>query len=244
MLSNQPVLLQIIETALKQDKLANAYLLVGENANAYPDEIVAYITQAKKRVLSGNYRDYLKFDRSSGLKKEDVKQLQTYFSKKTQESFGKKLYTIYNVEKASSAALNALLKFLEEPESDTVAILTCHNKDLILPTIASRCQIITLVPEATTNELVNTLFQKYDTYTDIDLLFLEMHKDANNKEVTYDIFYEVYTLLMEKYRYLKLSYFKAFAQMQNHFEKACNIALVLDATLYEIKKAVDNDIIG
>lgn len=237
MLSNQPVLSQILKTALQKNELANAYLLVGENANVYPDEIVQFLTQETNRITNRNYRDYLVFDEASGLKKEDVKKLQIYFSKKTQEDFGKKIYTIYNVEKASNAALNALLKFLEEPVSDTIAILTCSNKDLVLPTIASRCQVITLKEETkAVSEVVVTLFEKYKVYDNLDLMFIEMHKDATSKEIDYAIFYEVYQLLIEYYRSRNLIYFKSFAKLQNHFEKSCSLALVLDATLYEIKR--------
>lgn len=42
-------------------------------------------------------------------------------------------------------AANSLLKFLEEPEEDIIAILSCKNTSVVLPTIISRCQQIKLV---------------------------------------------------------------------------------------------------
>jgi len=41
-------------------------------------------------------------------------------------------------------AQNALLKVLEEPPANTIIYVTTPNKDLLLPTILSRCQTITL----------------------------------------------------------------------------------------------------
>jgi len=41
-------------------------------------------------------------------------------------------------------AQNALLKLLEEPPANTIIYITISNKDLILPTIISRCKIINL----------------------------------------------------------------------------------------------------
>ena len=43
----------------------------------------------------------------------------------------------------SVSAANSLLKFLEEPASDTVAILMTEQGQRILPTILSRCQVLT-----------------------------------------------------------------------------------------------------
>ena len=44
-------------------------------------------------------------------------------------------------------AQNALLKVLEEPPEHTIIILSTENKDILLPTVVSRCQIIELQKE-------------------------------------------------------------------------------------------------
>jgi len=41
-------------------------------------------------------------------------------------------------------AQNALLKLLEEPPANTIIYITISNKDLLLPTIISRCKIVNL----------------------------------------------------------------------------------------------------
>jgi len=58
-----------------------------------------------------------------------------------------RVVAIYELQQASEAAQNALLKTLEEPPQNTVIIITCPHPKLLLPTIVSRCQIITLPPK-------------------------------------------------------------------------------------------------
>ncbi len=41
-------------------------------------------------------------------------------------------------------AQNALLKILEEPPNNTIIVLTAENKEVLLPTILSRCKVIEL----------------------------------------------------------------------------------------------------
>jgi DNA polymerase III delta prime subunit len=59
-------------------------------------------------------------------------------------------------ENITPEAQNALLKILEEPPANTIIIITAQKKELILPTIISRCKVIALQEkemELTRNEL-------------------------------------------------------------------------------------------
>jgi len=47
-------------------------------------------------------------------------------------------------ERATVEAANALLKTLEEPPAQVIMLLTATEADLLLPTIVSRCQVLTL----------------------------------------------------------------------------------------------------
>ena len=53
-----------------------------------------------------------------------------------------------NAERMTEAAQNCLLKTLEEPPPSTVLILTTAYPDHLLPTVASRCQALSLTPVA------------------------------------------------------------------------------------------------
>lgn len=68
---------------------------------------------------------------------EAVRELQRKLSFK-----GRKTALILDADGLSSEAQNALLKILEEPPKDTIIILTAFTRFSLLPTIASRCQII------------------------------------------------------------------------------------------------------
>ena len=52
-----------------------------------------------------------------------------------------KVYIIDEVHMLSNSAFNAFLKTLEEPPENTIFILASTDKDKIIPTILSRCQI-------------------------------------------------------------------------------------------------------
>ena len=59
---------------------------------------------------------------------------------------GKKVFIISNSEDMNAEASNSLLKTLEEPSQNTVLLLTTSQRDKLLPTIISRCQLVQLDP--------------------------------------------------------------------------------------------------
>ena len=58
----------------------------------------------------------------------------------------KRVVIINDAETMNEAAENSLLKTLEEPTGDVVFILVTANKDLLLPTILSRCMKLYFAP--------------------------------------------------------------------------------------------------
>lgn len=56
----------------------------------------------------------------------------------------RKVFVIREIERATAPAANALLKTLEEPPPQVVLLLTSNRRDLVLPTVLSRCQIVGL----------------------------------------------------------------------------------------------------
>lgn len=56
----------------------------------------------------------------------------------------KKIYIIKGAEKIKENLANTLLKFIEEPEEGIIAILITENKNKIINTILSRCQVISM----------------------------------------------------------------------------------------------------
>lgn len=54
---------------------------------------------------------------------------------------------IKNIDKASVEALNAFLKNLEEPQKNLIYVITTDSINNLLPTIISRCQVISVGSE-------------------------------------------------------------------------------------------------
>lgn len=52
------------------------------------------------------------------------------------------VYVISNAEKLNISSSNTLLKFIEEPEDNIIGIFITNNKENIIETIKSRCQLI------------------------------------------------------------------------------------------------------
>ena len=57
-----------------------------------------------------------------------------------------KVFVVREIHLANAAAQNALLKTLEEPPDGTVLILLADQLEGLLPTVISRCQIVTFSP--------------------------------------------------------------------------------------------------
>jgi DNA polymerase-3 subunit delta' len=57
-----------------------------------------------------------------------------------------KIFLIFDADLMNAEASNSLLKTLEEPAENTLLVLTTSEKDRLLPTIVSRCQLIQFSP--------------------------------------------------------------------------------------------------
>jgi len=53
-----------------------------------------------------------------------------------------KVYIVSSADLFNDASANAFLKTLEEPPGDVIIVLMAHSFDAVLPTIASRCQVV------------------------------------------------------------------------------------------------------
>lgn len=102
-----------------------------------------------ERVNNGNYPE-IKIIEPDGMliKKQQVLDLQKDFSRSSVEG-SKLIYIIRDCDRMRPETTNSMLKFLEEPVSNVVAILMTNNYNNILPTIISRCQVIKLNNDST-----------------------------------------------------------------------------------------------
>ena len=95
-------------------------------------------------VDTDNYVD-LKIIEPDGsmIKKKQMLDLQDEFNNKSLLD-NKRIYIIKEADKLNQSSANTILKFLEEPEDDIVAILVTNNRYSVIETILSRCQILSL----------------------------------------------------------------------------------------------------
>lgn len=154
----QPVIYKTFVNAKNDGRLSHAYLLSGsigmplkETAMFLaksivcdnPNPLACNECMTCIRMDEGNYADLIVFDGSEGrIKKEDVQKITGSFDKSALEEKGVMIYVIHLVENMTSVAVNALLKFLEEPGRSIYAFLTTENESKVLPTIISRTQVL------------------------------------------------------------------------------------------------------
>jgi len=96
------------------------------------------------KVVSGNHPDVRILDApDQTLKIGEVRDLQRELSLSPHEGRWR-VAVLSAFERATVEAANALLKTLEEPPAQVVLVLTATQADVLLPTIVSRCQVLSL----------------------------------------------------------------------------------------------------
>ena len=100
-----------------------------------------------RKILSGNHPDIFFVEKSkTAVSIDDIRtQIKDNIFIKPYES-PYKIFIINEAEKMRSEAQNALLKSLEEPPEYVIMMLLCSSKEMMLPTILSRCVNLELRP--------------------------------------------------------------------------------------------------
>ncbi|MGM9928020.1 MAG: DNA polymerase III subunit delta' [Bacillus sp. (in: firmicutes)] len=248
----QPQVFQMLQNSLQKNRIAHAYIFEGERGTGKKD---ASLLLAKslycekkdsgeapcnqcincKRIASGNHPDVHIIEPDGlSIKKEQIQFLQEEFTKKGVES-NRKVYIIVEAEKMTVQAANSLLKFLEEPLSDTMAVLISDNAKKILPTIVSRCQMITF------HHLSATILQKRLQEQGVNEQTAAIVSQLTNQfdealEISLDDWFaQAQRKVIELYEALKQNYMKALIYLQEewfrHFKEKEQIDRGLDFLL-------------
>ena len=137
----------ILDKYIKKDKINHAYLIETnfdnriEIAKELVKKILSFEENNNIEQLNINYDlQILKTDLQT-IKKEEILKIKENFKTKSIYN-SKRIYIIEEAEKLNSSSANTLLKFLEEPEENIIAILITSNRNIVINTIVSRCQII------------------------------------------------------------------------------------------------------
>ena len=141
---------------INEDKLSHAFLVECRNIPEYKSVILEFV---KKVIDKNKYDESLDIDNlitnnnypelkivepiNNIIRKEQLLALQKEFSIKP--IYGKYLiYIIDGAECLNKSSANTILKFLEEPPENIIAILLTNNTYNVIDTIVSRCQKLTL----------------------------------------------------------------------------------------------------
>ena len=129
-----------------KNALAHAHLIVGEDGIGK-----SLLAKGLAEVILGveprdNHVDIINYKTSENtFKIANVRELISEVNKKPYEG-DKKVIILYDGQKMTTEAQNALLKTIEEPPSGVYIIILTTSLELLLDTIKSRCQISKLSP--------------------------------------------------------------------------------------------------
>lgn len=184
-----------VEAIMYSNKLSHSYLIeVGDSLLEFPFvlsfvKMILCPEEVKKvsnlncshcnvcrLIENGNFPD-LEIIESEGaqIKKNQLVSLKDDFQKKS--LIGKRrVYVIMNAEKLNPSSANTILKFLEEPSDDVIAILLTQNRYQVLDTILSRCQVLSLMDTSFSVDLDLNVVQFIKYLIDGDSLFIHYKK--------------------------------------------------------------------
>jgi len=151
----QPAIVQTLENAIKNNRLAHAYLFSGPRGTGKTStaRILAKALNCAKgptdkpcdkcvsceKVRKGHSVNVIEIDAASNRGINEIRELRERIRYMPVEG-RYKVYIIDEVHMLTSEAFNALLKTLEEPPSHTIFILATTELQKVPLTIISRCQ--------------------------------------------------------------------------------------------------------
>ena len=145
---------QQLANAYASNKLSHAYLFEGDDAQSMQKVAINFAKlilcnndeQCEAKVNTLNHPDFMYVSsEESTIKKEKVEQLVHHMNQLPIEG-NYKVYIVEDFEKLTVQGENSILKFLEEPPQNTIAILLSTKPEQILDTIHSRCQHVYFKP--------------------------------------------------------------------------------------------------
>ncbi len=159
-------------------------------------------------IDEGNYPDlYVIEPDGYSIKKEQILLLEREFYNSSLLD-NKRIYIIKEAEKMNDFASNTILKFLEEPSPNIIAILLTKNRYKMIDTIVSRCQLLSLKSVDDLEDFndysyfakylvdPDDLLLNYDEIT--NKLFIDEEKKIDKKRMK-DFFLELSKLLLDYY---------------------------------------------
>lgn len=153
--------------AYQSNKLSHAYLFEGDDGQTMQQVAIDFTklilcdqdNQCQLKVETFNHPDFMYISsEETTIKKDQIEQLLHHMNQLPIEG-DYKVYIIESFEKLTIQGENSILKFLEEPPENTIAILLTTKPEQILDTIHSRCQHVYFKPINKAN-FINRLVER------------------------------------------------------------------------------------
>lgn len=210
-----------IDKIIDNGRISHAYLFEVDNY----EEDLTYIYSFIKMILckckyndlnnsdnkiislidSNNYPDlYVIKPDGSSIKKGQLMDLQKEYSNKSLLD-NKRIYIIEECEKMNQSSANTILKFLEEPEDDVVAILIADNRYHVIDTIISRCQIISLKENFNVSEYSDDFIDFFESVLKPNEFYIKYNSFIKNiipeKSITIDYLNKISNIIVSYLNY-------------------------------------------
>ncbi|HZG60899.1 MAG TPA: DNA polymerase III subunit delta' [Anoxybacillus sp.] len=254
----QPTVLKMIAKSLQKGRVAHAYLFEGQRGTGKKDVSILFAKSLFcinrngykpcnncincRRIDSGNHPDVHVIEPDGqSIKKAQIEALQAEFSKTGVES-NRKLYIIEHADRMTVNAANSLLKFLEEPNSQTVAILLTEQYHRMLNTIVSRCQVLSFKP-LPPNAIADYLKEQHiPSHFALLAAYVTNNREHALELSRDDWFAQARKIVLQLYEALHKNYLQALFIVQEqwiqHFAEKQQIDLGLDLLLYLYKDLI------
>lgn len=225
----QPLFYEEINHCFSNDKISHAYLIETNNYNDAFNLTIDFVKEIFKHYVekdefenistlidNNTFSDFILVEPEKNIiKKDEILDIKEKF-KTTSFSNRPRIYLIKDVDKLNKYAANSLLKFLEEPEGNIIAILLTNNRYKVMDTIRSRCQFYSLL--GTVNH------EKCDNIEDVEKV-IEIIENYSKKSIAY-IPINVSFDLKDKMLWINI-----INEMIYIYEKALRVKENIDSTL-------------
>ena len=270
-MNNSADIFDSLLTKYHENKLAHAFLLESNDIERCYLDVLNFIKSICKETASDQVDIDTLIDNNNlpslitivpdglNIKKEQILDMMERFSTKpvyTENNF----YIIKNAERLNGSSANTLLKFLEEPEDNIIGVFITNNKETVISTIRSRCQLFSVYYDLDINSklddkvltdvklYLNNIYRKND-----DLVYNRTHmSDLYSERIDWEIFFRTMLYYLKDCivsdRKDKIEMVKSISQENlvkiivyieeiiKYVKSNCNMDLVLDKFVIEMRR--------
>lgn len=238
---------KVIEGFMKRaenNTLSHAHLITGRDGIGKSIVADIFVSKILKKELGKENVDAIHYrNKKASIGVSEVREIIEEVNKRPYEG-DKKVIVIYDAEKLTIQAQNALLKTIEEPPSGVYILLLTTNLEVILDTIKSRCQIYKLTP-LNKKEMIDFINLNYEVNQEMLsslLAYSEGIPGRTEKFLKDSELQSLRNLIIDMLRdinkneaYITIKYEKAFYNYKDEKEELLNIisTFIRDIILYK-----------